>query len=1230
MPKPTAYTTSFIAGISDSEKSGTDFSIAFNRSTDFRTDPKKVTLLPRSEKDSGSLVKGLPMWFERACARTFAYANNGDIYQKENGTWSKVHTSPNSSGNGMSYFGEDRNLYYAQDKTIGRLTEACTGSDFYDGFIESEGGEPTNTRSLDLERDSSEYAFVADNASNSITSDISLEIYTSLESLPDTDEEFVLLSKWNEQSNQRSYKLDITTKTDFFGDGRDGALTISSNTTEDPIDANCSGTQGQTTITTSNEHASFSSIAAGDKVIIIQSRGTGVGQYQLTDVVSYSSNTLTILDPLTFSPLHSATAGDANKAQVRILKQHTDVTVNAGITYTAKAWDGFKGGIIGWYANGTRTINGTVTATGKGFRGGAAVNGSGLTAYQGEGTSGAGTTSHAANGNGGGGGQNETGLDGISSTGGSGGNATSGDNGYSWKNGGSGYTLGFTSVSGVGGSQSGTADLSLMTFGGGGGGGGGIFGDNNGYAGGNGGGIICDFSATIAYGDNGSMTTDGVAGTYFRDGMSGGNGAGGSILMKTQTAVLGTLKTTADRGKLVTNVPTYASFGIINVDYLTSVSGTSTPEYNSNQDSTLGSGDGYLLRLHISDDGTDSEIYSWDITNTLNVSSWRRFQITWEDTTSTATAYINGDSYGSKTSTMTAIYNSTASLAIGCDFDSSGNAQNFYDGLVDDIRVWNDIRTASELLNWNDSVLFGTESNLIAYFEFESDLTDSQTSGNNDLTHSGTATYSTSVPFSGVTTRQDQDQSDGNVAHAGTFTLETAISEAGEDRATFVPDYDPQKSIIIKINTVGTGDWTVTIHDALNREVASKTVTNSELYTGFYEFIWDTEWRPIVGATYHIHVTSTVADGIINVKTGETTIGASADSSPYLYFTTHFGVLVDDDYHPMAQMLNFLAIGNERYLAKLEGGDIYTPNILTLPSGYRIRCLAYWREYLAIGVWQGTSITDFDKGWIFFWDGISETYNHFISVPEGGINAMFGSNEALFIIAGYTGELLVYTGGLTAQKLKRVPRIENNEYIEIAPGAMTMWRTLLTFGTNLLTDSTNVHQGVYTYGTKNENYPYSLGFSYPLSLGDQTSTNVKIGAVYPSGQDLYVGWQNSNAYGIDKISTSNSPYSTGTIEMLIKDLNKLGKISYPLTFRADFEPLNEGESIVIKYKADRESSWETIDTQSTAGKTEARGTISEQVKEYQLAIDLKTTVSTSPKLLGAGLELDLAERERNA
>jgi len=1198
MSKTYGKQSSFIGGISYSEKEGAANTYAFGRAIDHRSDPQSVTLNPKAEKYFGSLIKDLPMWGARACDRTFFYDLSGNIYQDDGTTKSLAHTAGDSTGNGLSYFTQDRALYYAQNTTFGRLTDACTASTFYDDFKGSEGGDPTNTKSILFTAASSMYASRADTASLSITGDLTLEAYLKLASLPNTSETMTIVSKWDEDGNKRSYKWDITTVSNFFGDGSDGALTISSNTTEAPIDSACSGTSGTYTLSATN--ASF---AADQQIMIHQTRGTSAGVYQLTKIVSYTAGTITTEAPLDIS--YSST-GD-NKAQVRVLKQYTDVTINSGVTYTAKAWNGTVGGILGFYANGTVTVTGTLDASAKGYDGG--TGGADYNGQYGESNlkDSVNSTNGSRNGMGGGGGSGNNGSQ-RQSGGGGGGYANYGSNGLAAVDGGTG---------GLGGYSWGDNNLSQLFFGGGGGGGNARHQyPETWYAGGRGGtggGIIWIAGATTTIGgliksngQNGSLGVDTNSG-------SGGGGAGGSVSIFAQDATLGTSKITVAAGSAARYEAGNGSVGRIALSYSGSYTGTTSPSLSASIDESLASADGYALRLQVSSNGTAYESYTLPVTEEINTNSWIHWAVSWEDTTSTANFYKNGVLLGTKTGTFTSISDNTSVFTVGADFNAT--AQNFIDSRVDEVRVWNDVRTASELVTNYNLEQYGTESNLVAYYQFEADVTDSQTSGLNDLTASGSPTYSGDVPFSGVTTRGDQDQLNNQTGQ--TYTLATSISEGATHLQTFVPTKDPQKSIELDINAVGTGDWTLTVHDALNREVASITVANAQLHTGVYDFIFSSVWRPIIGATYHFHVTSTVADGIV-------VTGTTVDLET-VRFWSHYQFLVSDQYHPMEQFLDFLVIGNERYLAKFEAGDSYEPHQLTFSSGWRVRCLAFWREFIAIGCWKGESITDYDQGAIFFWDGVSDTFNHSVPVPEGGVNAMFGTQDVLFIVAGYTGEILIYTGGGAAQKYNKVPKLERDKYVEIAPGAITMWRSNIHFGISLNTDSDAIHQGVYTIGTAQRQYPTSFGYDFPTSLGDQTTNNVKIGLVYPSGQGLYIGWRNSNAYGIDKISVDNDVYGSGTLELLVREISTISKEGYPLILRADFEPLKSGESLRVKYKADRELSWKYSDYEESAGATNLRMRIPTRMKEIQVGCDFATTISTSPKLLGITIETEMEE-----
>jgi hypothetical protein len=404
-----------------------------------------------------------------------------------------------------------------------------------------------------------------------------------------------------------------------FGDGSDGDLVISSNTTEAPIDSSCSGTIGTTSLSATN--ASFTT---GQKILIHQSRGTGVGQYEVNKIASYTAGTITTVDPLDYTYTDSG----ASQAQVRVLKQYSSVTVNTSITYTAKDWGGDVGGILAFLCSGATTVTGTITATGKGFRGGAGsqtLNG----AYQGEGNAGVGAISNrAANGSGGGAGIGNGGA------GGGGGNGVAGSNGPP-----------NVSLEGIGGGTTGNASLTNAVFGGGGGGGNA---SDTASSGGAGGGLVFIFAKTISVGT--AVSANGAAGgatSPTTNGCAGGGGGGGSVLIKSQNATLGTNLVTASAGAGGDGYFDGGAGGAgrIHLSYLTSYSGTTTPTIDVSQDTSLT--DNPPDENFTAYAGTSTgKIYSWDNGTTFTEVFDAR-KLTWYETGSDAGIGF-GDSAGTE------------------------------------------------------------------------------------------------------------------------------------------------------------------------------------------------------------------------------------------------------------------------------------------------------------------------------------------------------------------------------------------------------------------------------------------------------------------------------------------------------------------------------------------------------------------------------------------------------
>lgn len=358
-----------------------------------------------------------------------------------------------------------------------------------------------------------------------------------------------------------------------FGDGSDGAY--SSATIPTMTYVSISGTSGGTSVT-----AGSTSLSNGDIVLMIQMRGTGVGQWEINKVSSGGGSTsITMQENLQFTYTDSG----ASQAQAVVIPQYTDVTVQSG-TWTVSDWDGNVGGILAFASNGTTTVTGTINGDGKGFIGGASV-GIDTHGKQGEGTSNAGgSQSTSANGSGGGGGQSGSTV-GAGAGGGGGGNGTTGSSG----------TAGSASrTPGSGGSSVSGADLTTgLVLGGAGGSGGG---DDNTVAntgsGGDSGAIVAIFVNDLT--GTGTITLDGLnGGNGAGDGAGGGGGgSGGSFITQCATADLSSMTVGAVAGVGGSGGGTAGNggnggTGKIAIHHSGSVTGTTTPTFNDTTDSTL-------------------------------------------------------------------------------------------------------------------------------------------------------------------------------------------------------------------------------------------------------------------------------------------------------------------------------------------------------------------------------------------------------------------------------------------------------------------------------------------------------------------------------------------------------------------------------------------------------------------------------------------------------------------
>lgn len=455
------------------------------------------------------------------------------------------------------------------------------------------------------------------------------------------------------------------------------------------------------------------------------------------------------------------------------------------------------------------------------------------------------------------------------------------------------------------------------------------------------------------------------------------------------------------------------------------------------------------------------------------------------------------------------------------------------------------------------------------------------------------------------------------------YTPQTSINEGNTHRQTFIADHDPIESITIDVDVVGTGDWTVTLHDANDRSLGTSTIANGSMSTGDVTFTLSSIARVIPGEEYHFHVTSTVADGGVDTDANNDLEGAE--------YTIEYQELIDADFHMMAEMLGGWAIGNERYIGFFDNiNGEYDPNAITLAPGFEVRNVYRSGEYLIAEAWRGQSFAQAEEARRYYWDGIETTFNFFEDLPMGAPNAVQSYRGEPVGIYGNRGGF--YTGSQQFQKIvKETPKLARGKVLEVYPGAVAEYEERLVFGVAASTDDgSSLEQGIYEYGSQETALPNALNFPYEISTGTSQGTTLKISALGSFGQDLYIGWRDGSNYGIDKITAGDSAVNGGVWESRIFDDGDPDKDKLAVKLEITFESLTTNQTVTPKYKINRAASF-TTGTAATSGDTSVDLYIHSRFKEIEYGFNLASSSNTFIVITGINLIYnDLEEEEESA
>jgi len=454
--------------------------------------------------------------------------------------------------------------------------------------------------------------------------------------------------------------------------------------------------------------------------------------------------------------------------------------------------------------------------------------------------------------------------------------------------------------------------------------------------------------------------------------------------------------------------------------------------------------------------------------------------------------------------------------------------------------------------------------------------TDGTPSLNVDFYNISQSTYNnSSVATFNVNTNQSGST---NTTVVGTSYIEGF----NEQTRYFQTDIEPLNKIGVNVGNKGTGDWTLVLHDGLGTQLASVTITNTNLVTGkFNYFVFPSPIRVSVAPaaqTYHWHLTSTVADG--TVYSSETHNLSTADMELWADRL----IVTNNGMHPMQTFQQFETIGNGRYLSVWEPlGEPSPSNAewqrhkLVFPPGYEVCGLTVFNEYLVIATEATTTgINTPQSGIIFYWDGLSDKYNYFTKIPEGSPQGIHEADNTIFYIANGT-RYAISSVAAQPQKVRKMPNSESTYTIsnttnKVYPYTAAVRNGIQLFAWPSVTTNPAIKYGIYSFGRVDYSFPNAFGYSYSLSTGSKYydgSNSLTIGMVKNFGDILHISWRDGSSYGVDVVDNTSKPAAFTYWESLIEDYGYINKDKTATAVTGTWLPLSNGVRVRLKVSIDR-------------------------------------------------------------
>jgi hypothetical protein len=272
-------------------------------------------------------------------------------------------------------------------------------------------------------------------------------------------------------------------------------------------------------------------------------------------------------------------------------------------------------------------------------------------------------------------------------------------------------------------------------------------------------------------------------------------------------------------------------------------------------------------------------------------------------------------------------------------------------------------------------------------------------------------------------------------------------------------------------------------------------------------------------------------------------------------------------------------------LVRVTAAGTVQDDALILPTNFKITSITNYGNYLAVGCAPISTFNGTSK--VFLWNLTSPDVQEVVDWGEGELrvletvegmivgitdrylNNATGAGTGSMIVQVYQGGAPqvvkeVFTKALTGKSMPLSKAVKNNRVF---------------FACKIMTNTagTEYNEGIWSFGRKNVNYPFSLTL-------DVIDENINTSGIQSFGTAANYFFITHSADGsVDKTNDASTYAFTSIYESQIFNFGDVDTDKTLQNAKVSFSKLLTGESLTLKYRTDGATAWTTIGTYSTVG-----------------------------------------------